>query len=148
MALDSIEASAVDAVTRDLIERVAPTTAWPEQFKAAAARWRERVIANPANHFDMEIQRARIGDATVVAAGGELFSKFTADVREQSDRPELFTVGYANAGFGYIPTQDAYAEGGYEVDRAHIFYGTFRAAPDSLELLATHATALVLGERL
>ena len=32
-------------------------------------------------------------------------------------------LGYANGDIGYIPTQPAYAQGGYEVEDAYKYYG-------------------------
>ena len=57
----------------------------------------------------------------------------------------LFVAGYANAAFGYIPTREAYAEGGYEVDAAHFFYNSFRPLPGGLEMIAQRAAELVLS---
>ena len=61
---------------------------------------------------------------------------------DRADAP-VFVVGYANAVFGYIPTRQAYAEGGYEVDTAHFFYNGFRPKIGSLEMLAERAAELV-----
>jgi hypothetical protein len=89
------------------------------------------------------VQAARVGDVTIVAVNGEMFARFTDDVRRLTGNDRLFVVGYANAAFGYIPTREAYAEGGYEVDTAHYFYNSFRPAPGGLELLAEAAAELV-----
>jgi hypothetical protein len=77
----------------------------------------------------------------LLAISGELFSRFTATLRDRIAKP-LFVVGYANAAFGYIATREAYEEGGYEVDQAHFFYNSFRAKPGGLEMLADRATSL------
>jgi hypothetical protein len=130
-----------------MIQDIAPTTVWPQPFTEAATRWREAlrpvVAAGGGRHHDIELQAARIGDVTVVAINGEVFSRFTDDVRRATGSDRLFVIGYANVGFGYIPTREAYAEGGYEVDTAHFFYNSFRPAPGGLELLAERAAKLV-----
>ena len=55
----------------------------------------------------------------------------------------LFVVGYANAGFGYVPRAEAYDEGGYEVETAHFFYNSFRPKRGVLEMLVDRAAELV-----
>ena len=72
-----------------------------------------------------------------------MFARFVDDLRRAVGDDKLFVVGYANAGFGYIPTREAYAEGGYEVETAHFFYNSFRPQPGSLEMLCDRAAELV-----
>jgi hypothetical protein len=55
----------------------------------------------------------------------------------------IYILGYANGDVGYLPIRAAYAEGGYEVEEAHLFYGGFRVLPGGLERLALAATDLV-----
>src|SRR5205085_2794595 len=81
----------------------------------------------------LQLQAIRIGDMFVVAVNGEIFSRFTAELRAKTT-DNLFVVGYANRAFGYVPTGTAYEEGGYEVDQAHYFHRSFRARRGSLEL--------------
>jgi hypothetical protein len=71
-----------------------------------------------------------------------MFSRFTALVREKVNVP-MFTVAYANAAFGYIGTEAAYDEGGYEVETAHFFYNSFRPKRGALEMLADRAAGMV-----
>jgi hypothetical protein len=80
----------------------------------------------------------------ILAISGELFSRFAAMLRQRVSKP-LFVVGYANAVFGYIPTREAYEEGGYEVDQAHFFYNSFRPKAGSLEMLVDRAADLING---
>ena len=77
-----------------------------------------------------------------MGANAEIFSQFTDILRAHSNQP-IYLVGYANGDIGYLPTRAAYAEGGYEVDVAHLFYGGFRPQAGGLELLARAATDLV-----
>ena len=56
---------------------------------------------------------------------------------------KIYLIGYANGDVGYLPTRAAYAEGGYEVEVAHMFYGGFRSKVGGLELLAAAAMQLV-----
>ena len=69
------------------------------------------------------LQGIRIADALFVAVPGELFVEVALRAR-QSARHPLFVVGLANGYYGYLPSPDAYPQGGYEVvssmcDAAH-----------------------------
>ncbi len=145
--MDWHDAAAIDRIADHMIHELAPKTSWPAQFIEAAATWcatlKPLVMSGGGRTHDIEIQAARIGDVSIVAINGELFSRFTDDLRRAVGDNRLFVVGYANAAFGYIPTREAYTEGGYEVDTAHFFYNSFRPQPGALELLCDHAAQLV-----
>ncbi|MGB7160807.1 MAG: neutral/alkaline non-lysosomal ceramidase N-terminal domain-containing protein [Tepidisphaeraceae bacterium] len=147
MPLESHDARGIDRIADHMIRDVAPTTTWPDQFTRAVTAWRDALTSQVASgggrEHDIELQAARIGDVTVVAVNGEMFARFTDDLRRATGDDRLFVVGYANAAFGYIPTREAYAEGGYETDTAHFFYNSFRPLPGSLEMLCDRAAELV-----
>jgi hypothetical protein len=147
MQLDALDAAGIDRLADRMIAEVAPTTTWPNQFTKAVTAWREslheRVKSGGGRTHDIELQAARIGDVTVLAINGEVFARFTDDLRRAIGDDRLVVVGYANAAFGYIPTREAYLEGGYEVDTAHFFYNSFRPQPGSLEMLCERAAELV-----
>jgi hypothetical protein len=103
---------------------------------------KQTIAAGGGREATIEIQAIRIADVNIVAINGELFSRFTTMLRERVGE-NLFVVGYANAAFGYIPTREAYAEGGYEVDQAHFFYNSFRPVAGTLEMLVDRAAELV-----
>jgi len=44
----------------------------------------------------------------------ELFCEISINVRDHSPYPHTFYFGYANGWLGYLPTRQAFAEGGYE----------------------------------
>jgi hypothetical protein len=126
-----------------------PATAdpnWRRAWSEATTQWREHrlaeLVAGSPTHVDVELHVVRLGDTYIVAVNGEIFSKFTGELRRRSGR-RLFVVGYANAAFGYIPSAEAYDEPGYEVDTAHFFYDTFRPQRGGLELLCDRAVEVV-----
>jgi hypothetical protein len=43
-----------------------------------------------------------------------LFCEISINVRDHSPYPHTFYFGYANGWLGYLPTRQAFAEGGYE----------------------------------
>ena len=84
--------------------------AWAEDWRPEwlAERWAGRVT------------RIDLGGATVVALPGEPFL-WAADTL-MGVRPHVMVVGYADGVAGYLPTSDAYPEGGYEVEDACMYY--------------------------
>jgi hypothetical protein len=65
-----------------------------------------------------EIQAIRIDDAVLVALPGEVFVQLGLVIKEASPFPFTFVAGYANDNLGYMPTAEAFTEGGYEVTTA------------------------------
>lgn len=55
-----------------------------------------------------------IGEVVLVGYGGEPFTKYPADVR--AENPDLFVIASCNTNgeAGYLPTKEAFTEGGYE----------------------------------
>ena len=121
------------------LDAIKSNTRWESALRKAIERWR---ITHHPDHFDIELFVLGIGPIAMITCNGELFSRFTADLRSMSNR-DLFTVTYANAAFGYIPTRAAYAEGGYETDTAHLFYNSLRPQIGSLEVLTERAADML-----
>jgi hypothetical protein len=144
--LDWMDESAIDKLVDEKIAALAPDYVWVVQMRQALEDWRvhmKRQIAEGGGHdVPIELQVIRIGDTFVVAVNGEMFTRFTTGLRETTGK-KLFTVAYANSAFGYIPTREAYAEGGYEVETAHHFYRSFRPLPGGLELLRDRAASII-----
>ena len=62
----------------------------------------------------VEIQVMKLNDAILVAIPGELFVEIGLDIKRKSKFDNTFIVGLANGEIGYIPTRQAFMEGGYE----------------------------------
>lgn len=91
----------------------------------------------------LELQVIRLGDLTLAGVAGELFNELGARIKQTASRP-LWVVGYANGDIGYIPTRQAYTQGGYEIDAAYKYYGYPAAlAPEAGERLVQAAERLV-----
>jgi neutral ceramidase len=65
-----------------------------------------------------ELQALRLGDFAYATAPAEVFNEIGLEVKERSRFADTFFIGYANGSVGYIPTPEAYPEGGYEVEYA------------------------------
>lgn len=62
-----------------------------------------------------EVQAIRLGDLVLVSAPGELFAELVVTVENLSPLPHTLVVGHANDALGYLFTDSAGREGGYEV---------------------------------
>ncbi|MBI3829510.1 MAG: hypothetical protein HY291_08335 [Planctomycetes bacterium] len=61
-----------------------------------------------------EIQALRLGQVALVSAPGELFAEIGTAIENSSPFPHTFVVGYSNDSLGYLCTEAAIREGGYE----------------------------------
>ncbi len=61
-----------------------------------------------------EVQAIRLGELVLISAPGELFAEIAAEMREISPFPQTIVVSYANDYLGYLFTDKAREEGGYE----------------------------------
>ena len=62
------------------------------------------------------LQTFRIGPIALIAVAGEPFAETGVEIAARSPFPHTLFSGYSNGGFGYIPTRQAFHEGGYETD--------------------------------
>lgn len=62
----------------------------------------------------LEIQVIALGDFAFVGYPVELFTEFGLRVKQESPFGTTFVCELANGWFGYVPTQEAFAHGGYE----------------------------------
>lgn len=69
-----------------------------------------------------ELQVLRIGDLALVSAPGELFVELGLAIKQGAAVEHLFICGFSNDNIGYIPTPQAYPQGGYEVADAYKYY--------------------------
>ncbi len=83
-----------------------PGLQWPEELAA---------YLTPQSQVRLPVRFLRINaDTALWAAPLELFCEIAMDVRAKSPVKNTFYVGYANGWLGYLPTAQAFPEGGYE----------------------------------
>ena len=61
-----------------------------------------------------EIQAFRLNDAAILGLPSEVFVEFQLDIKRESPFKHTFVSELANDSIGYIPTAEAFKEGGYE----------------------------------
>ena len=147
LPLDVLDVAGIEAFARKALLDRKSLAEWGDKYRRAVEQWRSALVAaaqagRATDHRDAELFALRLGDVILLGANAEVFSEFTDWLRVGTDR-KVYVVGYANGDMGYLPTQAAYAEGGYEVEVAPLFYGGFRPKAGGLELLAREAKALL-----
>jgi hypothetical protein len=92
------------------------------RLKENIANWpRANLIGARAGSFlKTEVQAIHLGDLVLVSAPGELFAEIAEKVARLSSAKKIMIVEHANAAAGYIFTDAAALEGGYEVCRGSI----------------------------
>jgi len=76
------------------------------------------------------LQAISVGGLAFATLPGEAFCEYGLAFRKMTSA-EVMPVGYANGNIGYIPTAEAYKEGGYEVDNAIRYYAEKMIGPES-----------------
>lgn len=107
-----------------------------ETLTLAQAVRRGLVDAAAAKCMPAEVQCFRLGDRRIAAFPGEVFVEFVLDL--QAEFPRLHTITMANGELqGYLVTEEALAEGGYEASNA-----LFKS-PDGANILMDLAAELL-----
>jgi hypothetical protein len=69
------------------------------------------------------VQAIRVGDVALVAVPCELFYELGLDIKRKSPFPHTVVVELANDNIGYVPRQEDYENGGYEVVNSRLAPG-------------------------
>jgi len=69
-----------------------------------------------------EIHALRLGELAVVGLSGEVFVEYQLEIDRTSPFAQTIVCGTTNGCVGYVPTAQAFGEGGYEVEQAYKFY--------------------------
>jgi hypothetical protein len=73
--------------------------------------------------IDLEIQLFQINEGSFSGIPMEPFAESALDVQEKLNDKLAFFGGYTNGYLGYLPTEEAYPYGGYEVELNPVIYG-------------------------
>lgn len=73
-----------------------------------------KIIPETGNTRELELHAVRIGCCVIVTLSGEVFVEFGLKIKELSHCDNTILFGLANQSIGYIPTVQAFKNGGYE----------------------------------
>jgi hypothetical protein len=85
-----------------------------------------------------EVLVIRVGDVALVGLPGEVFCEIGMELRRCSAAPHTLVAGLSGDAIGYLPTQESFAQGGYEVTTGSTFYqpgGAERLGQSAVEQL-------------
>jgi hypothetical protein len=145
------EAAAIAAEARAELDRLRAQHGSDHAEPVHLANVRAKHTAMRAGHaqltggrpeLEVELHGLRVGGAAFVAAPVEVFGQLGTAVAEASPFAWTAVSGYTNGAAGYLPTDAAFEEGGYEIETASPFAtgagpAFVRAAGDVLRQLTT-----------
>jgi hypothetical protein len=70
----------------------------------------------------VEVNALRIGDLGIVTLPGEIFCEFGLQIKKQSPAKHTLVVELTNDAIGYLPTREAFEQGGYEPTTGSTYY--------------------------
>lgn len=114
-------------------EEIRRATAMATQAGMRADRAR---MVGGKSHLERRLMGIRIGSTALISVQGEPFIEIAREVEAASPFTMTLYSGYSHGGGGYIPTPQAYGEGGYEVETT-IF------APEAAGILVAGSIALL-----
>ncbi len=130
------EAEAAGDVVQAKVQRA--MLGWAEDTLAGARR------GDLPTTVQAEFQVIRLDNAILLGVPGEIFSELGKAIKNQAAPRQVTVLGYANNDIGYIPTRQAYAQGGYEIHEAFKFYDYPAAlSPEAGDLAQECAARLI-----
>ena len=127
--LDRLRCEHDEAGIRETTARLTQTS-----WRANMAR-----LYHGQDSIDWQMQAIRIGDIALLSVEGEPFAEIGLRIAAASPFPHTLFSGYSNGGFGYIPTREAFAEGGYEVTNGSPF------SPDAADVVVEEGLGMLKG---
>lgn len=105
--------------TPEMVSRAKEVLARPKDVKPGHAReatYAQRTLSMESlpEEVSVPIQAFRIGDLGVAAIPFEVFTDIGLEIKKRTPLPKTFTISLANGSFGYLPTPEHHALGGYE----------------------------------
>ncbi|HUA35330.1 MAG TPA: neutral/alkaline non-lysosomal ceramidase N-terminal domain-containing protein [Candidatus Binataceae bacterium] len=85
---------------------------------------RDRRVDLARREISTTLTLITIGGLAIAGIPGELFVELGLALKANPLFDRTFVAGYCNDLIGYIPTREAYAQGGYEVDTARVAEGS------------------------
>jgi len=121
---------------------------WERNLKLSTIQWASELAqalqtGTAPSYVEAEIQLLSLGKACLVATPGEVFVEIGMQIKALDPSRHIFVVGYANGCLGYISTDQAIDEGGYEPDAAARWYAFAPLAKGAEHLVVSAAKELL-----
>ena len=138
-----------DAIGEDLAKESMRVAKEMKTFSDGAINASQRLISVPAKDEEVpgrfqqpnssedgflkiRLSALRIGPIILTGVSGEVFNEISVKMRKQSPYSNTFMITHCNGSSGYLVTDAAYAEGGYEVNSTRARSGAEKAIIDNL----------------
>ena len=109
------------AALADHPEPESDSAVWEREMLSLATETQGLTEGYPA-----EVWAMRLGDVGIVGLPGEVLTEIGMQIKQRSPFPVTMTVSLANGCIGYLPTDNACREGGYEPSWSPVGPGTER----------------------
>ena len=97
-----------------------------KHFARILHQWAEQMLARreagPSASCELSLSALRLGPVVFCFVAAEVFVESAIEIAEAFPDQSVDLVSYASPLVGYLPTDDALDEGGYEADHAYVFY--------------------------
>ncbi|MEO6220953.1 MAG: neutral/alkaline non-lysosomal ceramidase N-terminal domain-containing protein [Ginsengibacter sp.] len=139
-----------DAIGEDLGKECLHVSRELKTFSTAGINASQRVVSLPAKPEEAEAGKfqqpkstendslkvrlsvLKIGNIVLTGVSGEVFNEIGVKMRNQSPYAYTFMITHCNGSSGYLVTDAAYAEGGYEVNSTRAKSGAEKAIIENL----------------
>lgn len=139
-----------DAIGEDLGKESLRVSKGLKTFSTAVINASQRVISLPAkpeetdsgkfqqprstgnDSLKVRLSVLKIGNIVLTGVSGEVFNDISVKMRNQSPYAFTFMITHCNGSSGYLVTDAAYAEGGYEVNSTRAKSGAEKAIIENL----------------
>ena len=80
----------------------------------------------------MQLSALKIGNIIFTGVSGEVMNEIGLKLKKRSPYTYTFMITHCNGSSGYLVTNDAYPEGGYEVRSTRVMAGAEKAIIENL----------------
>jgi hypothetical protein len=86
----------------------------------------------PGEGVKVRLSAIKVGNIIFAGVSGEVFNQIGVKIKEKSPYNYTLVITHCNGSSGYLVTDDAYAEGGYEVNSTRVKSGAEKGIIDNL----------------
>ena len=102
---------------------------------------------NVENTIPFEINVLQINDFKIVFLSAEIFAETALSIKRNFPNTMIVSMGAGSGNVGYLPTDEEYNNGGYEVDHAFKFYGLTSSLAKYNEQFMIQNINQILGDK-